>query len=408
MTCNRTWILAILFLPFALGSLPADDWPCFRGPAHNGVSAEKGWRSDWPAEGPPVAWKAEVGLGFSSIVVAKGRAATAGHAAGKDTVFCFDAASGKALWKHSYPAQLGDTFFEGGTTGTPTFDDDRLYWLGRWGDLLCFEAADGKVVWQTNIQKETGAPLPTWGFTGAPLVQGNLLVLNVGEAGAAVEKATGKLVWKSAAKDAGYSTPQPLTRDGQTLAILANTEHYLAVDPKTGKEAWRFRWLTQYGVNAADAVLGGDQLFISSGYGKGGALLQLGAGAPTQLWKTKVLRTQLNAAVLHEGHLYGADGDTTENAALKCVEFASGKEKWAEPGFGNGGVIVADGKLIALSALGEVIIAPASPDGFKPTTRAQVLAKKCWTAPVLANGFIYCRNSKGQVAVLDVRAKPAP
>lgn len=403
MKRKPTSLLTFLVLPLTLGSLHADDWPNFRGPAHNGVTAEKGWRSEWTAEGPPVAWKAEVGLGFSAIVVAKGRAATAGHAAGKDTVFCFDVASGKTLWKHSYPAQLGDTFYEGGTTGTPTFDGDRLYWLSRWGDLFCFEAADGKVVWQTNIQKETGAPIPTWGFTGAPLVQENLLVLNVGEAGAAVEKATGKLVWKSAAKDAGYSTPQPMTRDGRTLAIFANTEHYLAVDPKTGKEAWRFRWLTQYGVNAADAVLGGDQLFISSGYGKGGALLQLGAGAPTQLWKTKVLRTQLNAAVLHDGHLYGADGDTVEKAALKCVEFSSGKEKWAERNFGNGGLIIADGKLIALSALGELIIAPASPDGFKPTTRAQVLGTKCWTAPVLANGFIYCRNSKGQIAVLDVR-----
>ncbi|MGB8166609.1 MAG: PQQ-binding-like beta-propeller repeat protein [Chthoniobacteraceae bacterium] len=405
MTHKHTSLRSLTFLLLAITSLRADDWPNFRGPAHSGISAEKGWRAEWPADGPPVAWKAEVGLGFSNIVVAKTRAATVGHADGKDTVFCFDAASGKPLWKHSYPAQLGDTFFEGGTTGTPTFEGDRLYWLSRWGDLICFDAADGKIVWQTNIQKDTGAPLPTWGYTGAPLVQGNLLVLNVGSAGAAVDKATGKLAWKSDAKDAGYSTPLPLTRDGKTLVILANSENYVAVDPTSGAEAWRFKWLTQYGVNAADPVAGDDKLFISTGYGKGSALLQLGTGAPQQLWKTKLLRTQLNAAVLHNGHLYGADGDTTEKAALKCVEFATGKEKWAEPGFGNGGVLVADGKLIALSAVGELMIAPASPDGFKPTTRAQVLGAKCWTAPVLANGFIYCRTSKGQIAVLDVRAK---
>ncbi len=381
------------------------DWPNFRGPAHNGISVEKSWRSEWSADGPPVAWKAEVGLGFSSIVVAQGRAATVGHTGGQDTVFCFDATSGKTLWKHSYPAELGDKFFEGGTTGTPTFDGTRLYWLSRWGDLFCFEAADGKIVWQTNVQKETGAPIPTWGYTGAPLVHDDLLVLNVGDAGAAVDKATGKLVWKSAAKDAGYSTPLPLARDGKSLAVFANGENYLAVDPKTGHEAWRFRWLTQYGVNASDPIAHEDRLFISSGYGKGGALLQLAGDAPQQVWKTKALRTQLNAAVLFDGHLYGADGDTTERATLKCLEFATGKEKWAEPGFGNGGVIVADGKLIALSAVGELIIAPASPGGFNPTTRAQVLGPKCWTAPVLANGFIYCRNARGQIAVLDVRVK---
>jgi outer membrane protein assembly factor BamB len=146
-------------------------------------------------------------------------------------------------------------------------------------------------------------------------------------------------------------------------------------------------------------------MFISTGYGKGGALFKLGAGAPEQAWKTKALRTQLNAAVLHDGHLYGADGDTTEKATLKCLDFATGKEAWAEPAFGSGGVVVADGKLIALSGVGELLIAPASPEGFKPITRAQVIAPKCWTVPVLANGFIYCRNFRGQIVALDARAR---
>ena len=396
--------LAVLALLILGNHTFAADWPNFRGPTYNGISAETGWKADWPSE-PPVAWKATVGLGFSSIVVANGRVATAGHADGKDTLFCFDAATGKELWKHSYPAELGDKFYEGGTTGTPTFERDRLYWLSRWGDLIAFEAASGKVVWQKNIQSETGAPNPTWGYTGAPLVQGDLLVLNIGDAGAAVEKATGKLVWKSAAKDCGYSTPLPLKRGGKDLAVMANSDSYVAVDVKTGAEAWRQRWLTQYNVNAANPVFGGEQMFLSTGYGKGGALFKLGTGAPEQAWKTKALRTQMNAAVLHEGHLYGVDGDTTEKATLKCLDFATGKEVWAEPGFGSGGVIVADGKLIALSAIGELLIAPATPTGFKPTTRTQVLGPKCWTAPVLANGLIYCRNSRGEIAVIDVRAK---
>jgi len=394
--------LALLLLS-SITALAAD-WPNFRGPTHDGVSSEKSWKAEWSSE-PPVAWKAKVGLGFSSIVVANGRAATAGHADGKDTLFCFDAATGKELWKHSYAAELGDKFYEGGTTGTPTFEGDRLYWLSRWGDFFCFDAASGKMVWQANLAKETEAPIPTWGYTGAPLVQGDLLVVNVGDAGAAVQKATGKLVWKSATKDCGYSTPFPLTQGGKALAVLANADSYVAVDVKTGAEVWRQRWLTQYNVNAANPVISGGLMFLSTGYGKGGSQFKLGPGAPTQGWKTKALRTQMNAAVLHEGHLYGVDGDTTEKATLKCLDFATGKEKWAEPGFGSGGVIVADGQLIALSAVGELLIAPATPEGFKPTTRTQVLGPKCWTAPVLANGFIYCRNQRGEIAVVDVRAK---
>ena len=111
----------------------------------------------------------------------------------------------------------------------------------------------------------------------------------------------------------------------------------------------------------------------------------------------------MNAAVLFDGHLYGADGDTTSRAALKCVELNTGTEKWARPGFGTGTVILADGKLIALSAGGELSVAPATPAGFEPVARAQVLGGKCWTTPVLADGRIYCRNWKGQIVCLDVR-----
>ena len=144
-------------------------------------------------------------------------------------------------------------------------------------------------------------------------------------------------------------------------------------------------------------------MFISTGYGKGGALFQLGAGQPTELWKTKKLRTQLNPAVLFEGHLYGTDGDTTEKASLKCLDLATGAEKWTQPGFGSGGAIIADGKIIALSAVGELMVAPATPAGFKPTARAQVLGGKSWTAPVLANGLVFCRNGRGDVSVVNLR-----
>jgi outer membrane protein assembly factor BamB len=381
------------------------DWPQWRGPNRNGTSSETDWNFEWTGE-PKIAWNATVGLGFSSMVVSGGRLATVGHADGQDTVFCFDAVTGKPVWKHSYPAELGANYYEGGTTGTPTFDGDRLYWLSRWGDLFSFDAASGKIVWSKNIAKETGVKIPQWGFTGAPLVHEKLLVLNVGEAGMAVDKQTGAIVWKSANKDnAGYSTPFPVKRGDKWLALIGSEKSYLAVDIPTGKEAWRFKWLTQFGVNAADPIVSGDQVFISSGYGKGGALLKLGDGQPEELWKTKALRTQLNPAVLFDGHLYGPDGDTTKTGELKCLEFATGTQKWAEPGFGTGGVVIADGKLIALNAAGELTIGPASPLGFKPTARAQVLGGKCWTAPVLANGMIYCRNSRGEIAAVDVRKK---
>lgn len=381
----------------------AGDWPHWRGPSRNGVSTESAWRHEWPAEGPRVAWKANVGLGFSSVVVASGRAYTLGHAEETDTLVCLEAASGRELWRHSYPAELGDKFFEGGTTGTPTVAGDAVFLLSRWGDAFCLDAASGKVRWEKQVIRDAGARPPDWGFSGAPLVLGDRVFLNVGEAGLALDRGSGAVLWKSGTKEAGYSTPLPIGSGNSTVAVFSSGTGYTAVRLADGSPVWSLRWLTQYGVNAADPILQGDSLFVSTGYGKGAGLFRLGGPEPEQVWKSKVLATQMNPPVLVDGHLFGVHGDTTAKASLVCVELSTGKQAWSYPGFGSGGLVVAGGRLLALSGTGEVLTAPATPEGFRPTARAQVLGGKTWTAPVLAHGFLYCRNSRGELVCLDLR-----
>jgi outer membrane protein assembly factor BamB len=397
----RFWI-GSLFLSLTAGSASANDWPRWRGPAGNGISAETGWLDNWPTDGPKILWKAEVGIGFSSFAVANGRVYTIGNANETDTVFCLDAEKGQVLWYHPYPSELGDRFFEGGPTSTPTVDGDRVYTISRWGDLFCFNAADGKVVWTVNAGKETGAPLPSWGFGGSPYILGDLLLLNIGDAGAAFEKATGRLVWKSAAVECGYSTPLPLPGD-KGLVLFSTGRSFVAADARTGKIAWRAHWVTTYGVNAADPILSNDTMFVSTGYNKGTALFRLGAEKPETVWQNRVLRCQMNPGVLIGGNVYGVDNDSGQKTSLKCVELATGAEKWAVPLANVGSVTAAGDKLIVLSGDGELMVGPASPDGFKPAGRSKVLSGKCWTVPVLANGRILCRNAEGQVVCVDVR-----
>ena len=384
--------------------LQAADWPHWRGPAYSGISEEKDWRSQWSGE-PKVLWEAEVGLGFSSFAVADGRVLTTGHEDEKDTVFCLDAKSGKEIWKHSYPADLGDKYYEGGTSATPTIDGAKVYHLSRWGDLICFAAATGKVAWEKNVQRETGANIPDWGFAGAPLVLGKLLILNVGKAGMAVDKSNGKIVWKSDPDTAGYSTPYPIERGGKQLAIIGSARSYIAVEAATGTPVWEHEWTTRYGVNAADPILSGDTLFISSGYNKGCTLLKLNDGRPEKIWESKVLKNQFNSSILIAGHLYGIDGDSNSRAALKCVRLKDGKEMWSAKDIGFGSLTAADGKLIVLTAKGELVIANASPEKFDEISRAQILSGKCWSAPVLANSLLYARNSEGNIVCLDL-SKP--
>jgi outer membrane protein assembly factor BamB len=107
--------------------------------------------------------------------------------------------------------------------------------------------------------------VPDWGFTGAAYIHKNVLVLNVGDAGVGVDKDTGKILWKSADKNCGYSTPVPLATAGDPLVVFGSSQSYVAVNPENGKEAWRIKWLTEYGVNAADPIVAGLKLFIATG-----------------------------------------------------------------------------------------------------------------------------------------------
>ena len=137
----------------------ADDeanWPRWRGPDANGISKETGWTTSWPAEGPKQLWKTAVGIGFSSVTVANGRAFTMGNSNETDTVFCFDENSGKDLWKHSYPCPLDAKYYEGGPGSSATCEKDRVYTLSKRGHLFCFDAATGKVIWQKNLIDELG------------------------------------------------------------------------------------------------------------------------------------------------------------------------------------------------------------------------------------------------------------
>ncbi|MCB1208969.1 MAG: PQQ-like beta-propeller repeat protein [Verrucomicrobiales bacterium] len=398
MKINAVSLFALLGL-CGQGITLAEDWPQFRGPDRTGISSE----TDWQGDGSKVLWQAEVGLGFSSFVVDDGRVVTAGHADDEDTVFCFDAIKGTPIWKHSYPADLGGKYFEGGTCGTPTLDDGKVYHLSRWGDVFCFDAASGKVLWSKNVQKETGIRIPDWGYAGAPLVSGDLIILNVGKAGVALRKATGEIAWKSEDDNAGYSTPYPIKVGGADLVVLGSGESFIAVEPASGKQAWAIGWPTRYGVNAADPILHGDELFISTGYGRGCGLFKVGSAGPELIWQNKELRNQFSSSVLIDGALYGIDDDENKKASLKCIDWQTGALKWKEQSFGFGALTSAAGKLIIITAKGELVMAKAAPDSYDELSRVQVLSGKCWTAPVLANGLLYCRNSEGSVVCLDLR-----
>ena len=197
-----------------------------------------------------------------------------------------------------------------------------------------------------------------------------LLVLNIGGSGLALDKATGKRAWFSTNAKAGYSTPYPYEKGGEQLAVFSSSRDWVARKLSDGAEVWRFKWLTKYGVNASDPIIVDGKAFISTGYKKGCALVDLSSGEATEVYANKEMETQMNPCVLIDGFLYGCSGgESNRSATLKCMEMATGEVKWTYPGVGPGSLTAANGHLIVLSARGVLMTAKASSDGLRTAVR---------------------------------------
>jgi outer membrane protein assembly factor BamB len=174
--------------------------------------------------------------------------------------------------------------------------------------------------------------------------------------------------------------------------------------PPTAGCFWEHPWESPRDINAADPIVSGDKIFISSE--SGSALLRMREDGVTVVWNHRnIMRNYFNPSVLIDGHLYGIDGTTHRPTALTCLDFHTGEVRWSQPGFGSGALTAAGGKLIVLDR-GELIVVEAAPDRFKPLARAQVLGGKCWTVPVLAGGGIYGRNAAGHLVRIAIESAP--
>jgi outer membrane protein assembly factor BamB len=362
----------------------------------------------WPKEGPKLLWGASIGIGFSSVAVSEGRAYAMGNIDNTDVVYCFDAETGEEIWTHSYSQRLDPKYYEGGTLASPTVADGRVYTISKDGKAFCLDAKTGKQIWKRNVLKDFGIKRTEWGCSGSPFIMENMVIFNVGSGGLALNKSDGSLIWERGKGPGGYATAVPYSVDGQKCVALFGFREIRGLAAGTGKQLWRHAWRTKYDVHAADPIIvSDDTIFISSGYGNGCALLKLemqGAEVRvTELWRNKNMRNKMNGSVLWRGYIYGVD----EKGELRCLSLKTGKRVWAEGGFGQGSLMIADGKLIVMGEKGNLVIAEASPSGYEPLASANILTGKCWTVPVLANGRIYTRNAAGDLVCLDVKGKTA-
>ena len=400
---KQALVLMLVIPVVAMGA----DWPRWRGPDYNGISAEKDLNLGWPDGGPKILWRQSVGTGFASMAVSEGRVYTTGNTgkpkakdrgAFKDVIYCFDALSGDEVWRFDYAEELFPKYYEGGTSATPTVDGNRLYTMSKTGKVYCFNKATGAVLWQRDLMAEHKIEIAEWRLAGSPFVHGDLLILNAGTHGLALKKATGESAWITGTGPTGYATPIPYEQDGKSCVAIFGNETIAGVVADTGQVLWTETWVTQHRENDADPLVHDGKVFVSSKGNAGCALFKINGDHLTELWRHRDMSIRTAPPLLWQGHIYAFD-----NNVLKCLDFQTGNVLWQKKGYGRGTICMAGGKTILLSEKGKLVIADMNSKGIKELASAQILSGRCWTVPVLANGLIYARNAEGTLVCADVR-----
>lgn len=401
-----------LFLCFTASLFSAhDEWPQWRGPIRDGLSRETGLLKQWPAGGPPLAWKADkIGEGYSGVAIANGKIFTAGDGRDSSFLHALDL-DGKLVWS----VKLGKPGEPGGYIGpraTPTVDGSRVFMLGQNGDLVCYEAADGKEVWRKNLSKHFNGEVGGWGYSESVLVDGGNVICTPGGAKGtmvALKKETGALVWRTAnwTDSAEYVSP--------VIATIAGVKQYVQLTGKSvagvapdGKVLWR---ATRKGSTAIipTPVVKDDLVFVTSGYGVGGNLFRVAKSGndfkTEEVYANKAMVNHHGGVILLGDHIYGY----SDGKGWTCQNFKTGEATWADKKLGKGAIAHADGRfyLRSESGKGTIVLIEATAGAYKEMGRFDQpnrSTKNSWPHPVITGGKLYIRD-QDVLLCYDVKAK---
>jgi outer membrane protein assembly factor BamB len=398
--------IAVLTLTSAM----AADWPQFLGPTRNGVYSGPAIADAWPASGPRQVWKKDVGPGFSGPVVADGKVILFHRVGAQEVIEAVQPATGATIWQFGYPTTYRDDFgFDEGPRAVPVVASGVVYTFGAEGQLHAVDVATGKKLWSEDTAAKFGVVKNFFGAGGSPLVEDGRVIANVGgkDAGiVAFEARTGRLLWKATTDGASYSSGVGATIGSERVAIFFTRNGIVVLDPATGtvkvQQAWRSRSASS--VNAASPLVVGDLLFISAEYGPGAGVFRIGNGTLTTVWASdEALSTHYATAVQRDGVLYGYHGRQEFGPSLRAVDLQTGKVRWAADQFRAGSITLAGDRLVIVRESGELVMAPATPDAFKPIARAQIMRGTVRAFPALSDGLLFVRNDR-ELACLDLRS----
>lgn len=382
----------------------AADWPQWRGPNRDGISVETGLMKQWPEGGPRQLWRVGgLGEGYSSMTVAGGKIFTQGQRGDSQFVIALDESTGKKLWEYdnggAYRERRGD-----GPRSMPTVEGNRLWAFSAAGQLVCLDTQTGKPVWRIDVTKEFGGSVPHWGYSESPLVDGDKLIVEPGGPGASVvalDKRTGKPVWKSGGDPAHYGSAIAVTAGNKKQIMIFTSKAAVGLRADNGELLWRYSNANNRTANVATPVYRDGHVFFSSAYGTGAALLKVDDGSGKEIYFTGEMKNHHASSILVGDYLYGFS-----DAILVAMKFKTGEVAWKDRSVGKGSLIMADGMFYVYGENGTVALVEPSPEGYREKSRFSITKgeRPTWSHPVVANGRLFLRD-QDTLYTYSVKAK---
>ena len=376
-------LLTVLSL-LAATAIPAtaSDWPQFRGPEATGIAETSGLPAKWDST-TNIVWKSALpGAGGSSPIVIGDRVfvtAYSGYAQSIENpgnmddlvrhVICLDRATGKQRWAKEYPAEMPESEYVGGNntrhgyaSSTPASDGKSLFvFFGRSGVFAL--DLDGNELWTTDVGDGTDG----WGSASSLILHGDLLLVNASvECGAlvALNKQTGKEVWRAEGINRTWCTPVLVETGGRTEVVMNLPNKVAAYDAASGKELWYCEGIPDGYV--CPSVIAHDGIVYAIG-GRRSEIMAVPAGGSGDvtdkiLWRTRE-GNNVTSPVLVDGYLYWLH---ESRGIAYCVDAATGEIVYEEPldpkpGLLYASLVAADGKLYAPSQDNGTYVLAAKP-----------------------------------------------
>jgi outer membrane protein assembly factor BamB len=375
------------------------DWPQFLGPTRDGVYTGNDIAASFPASGPQILWKKDIGEGFAAPVVAQGKVILFHRVSGREIIEALDAATGKNVWSYEYPTSYRDDFgFDEGPRSAPVVSNGVVYAFGAEGVLSAVDLSTGKKKWMIGAGQKFGVKKGWFGAAGSPLVEQNRVLVNLGGQNAGIvafDAATGAVAWKATNDEASYSSGTVGTIDNERHAIFLTRAGVVDLNPADGRVRFSmpFRSRNNASVNAATPLIIGNLVFVSASYNTGAALFEIHGDQYKKLWANDdSMSNHYSTCVYRDGYLYGFHGRQEYGQALRAVELKTGKVMWEAADFGAGTVTLIGDRLLIVRENGQLVLAPASSKTFQPIAQCTLTKGVVRSYPALADGRIYIRN----------------